>query len=159
MLEKNNKSQIEWLIKIMAKEGFVLDSTIKSFIEIDKFFQLNYKNGELLRRSAFKEHSLSFFVIYHSLTLYIEEILLKIPETKIITEHDEVLNETFYGVLVGNIEVYTLQKLINRAHNGFSHSLYPFYFEVTKSYFNEDFQNSFYEIEKLKPAKVWWQIW
>ncbi len=159
MWEKDNKSQITWLIRIMAENGFNLDSTIHSVIEIDKFFQLNYRNGRLLRHSNFRKHIFSDYVICHSMTLYIEEILQKIPNTKVISDHDEEYNHTVYGLKIGNIEIYTEQKLLERAQYGFSHSLYPYYYEVTKEYFNEDFQESFYEIENLNTLKAWWKIW
>lgn len=159
MWEKDDNSQIEWLIKMMSNEGFNLDLSISSLIEIDRFFQLNYTNGKLLRRSKFRKHFLSDYVIIHSLNLYIENILKKTHAVEEITQYDEILNHAIYGLKVGNLEVYTEQMLIKRAHYGFSHALYPYYYELTKEYLNEDFQEYFFEIQKLKPIKTWWQLW
>lgn len=159
MWEKDNKSQIEWLISVMSENGFNLDYTIHSLIEIDKFIQLNYINGKLLRSSKFRKHTFSDYIICHSLTLYIEKILLKIPEVTEISTYDEIYNQTFYGLRIGNIEVYTEQKIIKRTQNGFSSSLYPYYYELTKQYFNEEFRNSFYETKTLKTLKAWWDFW
>ena len=156
MWEKDDISQIEWLVKMMSTDGYNLDFSISSLIEIDRFFQINYTNGKLLKNSKF--HLFNTFIIIESLHLYIEKILMSIDGVEKIFDYDEKLDHTLHGLKIGDVEIYTGQLLLKRAKYGFSHSLYPYYYELTKQYFNEDFQESFYEIKKIKPTKSWWRI-
>lgn len=158
-MEKDNETQIQWIVKIMAEQGHSLDFSIHSLLEIDKFLQTNFKNSFLSSGSKLKKNIFSDFEIVYSLALYIENILLEIPNTSVITQHDEEYNHTVYGLRIQNkFDVFTEQKLMKRIKNGFSESIYPFYYEITKDYFNEEFDSNFYEIERIKPLKAWWDF-
>ena len=45
-LKEDIKKQSEWTRIAFKSDGYELDYTIHSFIEIDKFFQNNLKNGK-----------------------------------------------------------------------------------------------------------------
>jgi hypothetical protein len=40
------KSQSQWIVKAFAADGFKLDYSIDSIIEVDRFFVANMKNGQ-----------------------------------------------------------------------------------------------------------------
>lgn len=44
-LKEDIAKQSDWLVKTFESEGYKLDYTIHSFIDIDKFFLKNLKNG------------------------------------------------------------------------------------------------------------------
>ena len=45
-LKEDIKKQSEWIIKAFKEDGFNLDGTIESIIEVDRFFTKNLKNGK-----------------------------------------------------------------------------------------------------------------
>lgn len=45
-LKEDIKSQSDWIVKAFEADGFKLDYTIESIIEVDRFFEVNIKNGK-----------------------------------------------------------------------------------------------------------------
>jgi hypothetical protein len=45
-LKEDIKLQSDWIVKAFAADGFKLDYTIDSIIEVDRFFTKNMKNGQ-----------------------------------------------------------------------------------------------------------------
>ena len=45
-LKEDIKTQSDWIVKAFAADGFKLDHTIDSLIEVDRFFIANMKNGQ-----------------------------------------------------------------------------------------------------------------
>lgn len=44
-LREDIKSRSDWIVEAFAADGFKLDFTIDSIVEVDRFFTVNMKNG------------------------------------------------------------------------------------------------------------------
>jgi hypothetical protein len=52
-LKEDIKFQSDWITKAFAEDGFTLDYSIDSIIEVDRFFTKNMKNGQPKKKDDF----------------------------------------------------------------------------------------------------------
>jgi hypothetical protein len=81
-LKEDIKKQSDWIIEAFQVDGFKLDYTIKSFVEIDKFLEKNSKNGNPTNGGRLTKNlgSILFSIgsyIGETLGSYIGETLIK----------------------------------------------------------------------------------
>jgi hypothetical protein len=161
-LKEDLKKQSTWIVNAFAADEYKLDYTIHSFMEIDKFFQDNMKNGRPKRNGRLSTNT---GAILFSISGYIAETFLKnIPGSVLLTDDNDPKGEFNFSVQVPNGNVcWPGQKVIKRMTNGFEDALYPYGFEFAKEYINESFDKEFWQIgketETQSKAKPWWKFW
>ena len=156
------KVQSNWIIKAFKADGLTLDHSINSFIELDKFFQLHAENGQAIKGRRLSKNLGS---IIFSIASYIGETLTKtVPGSVWETDDSDPQGEMNIAVkLPDGTTCWPAHRVIKRFQNGLEDGIYPYGFELTKSIINDDFDDSFWKIEKevkpLEPKKPFWKFW
>lgn len=147
------KNESAWLIEYLKAEGYILDYSIKSFIEIDRYFEINCKDGKPTIGSVLSQDP---GTILFSIGSYIGETLVKnIEGAEWITDDEDPDGAIKASVRFPNgpdslTDCWPGKKAIKRFRNGFEDSIYPFGYELTKNCLNEEFDQSFWELSKPK---------
>ena len=86
------RSQSEWIIRAFAADGFKLDYTIDSIIEIDRFFSKNMKNGQPRKRGRL--YGKGYGPILFSIGAYVgETIIHNVKGSQWITDDNDPQGE------------------------------------------------------------------
>lgn len=144
------KTQSEWVRNVFHKEGFKLDYSLTSFIEIDRFITKYSKGGEAIKGGTLSKNLGS---ILFGISSYVGETLIKnIPNSKWMVDEDDPKGEANISVNFEDGTVsYPGQKVIKRFKNGLEDGIYPYGYNLTKGYLKQDFDNSFWSIEEVEP--------
>lgn len=160
-LKQDIKTQSDWIILALKTDGFKLDYSIQSFIEIDRFFEKNTKDGKPTRGGRLAQN---IGAIIFSIGSYIGEAFIKnVQGTDWITDDNDPNGEITAAIKFpdGNT-VFPMQRVMNRFKNGYSDSIYTYGFEITKNYINEPFNVAFWDIGRKSNQeikKAWWKFW
>lgn len=161
-LKEDIKSQSDWIIKAFAADGYVLDHSIDSIMEVDLFFIENVKDG--VPKKGGRLDAKGFGPILFSIGSYVGETIIRNVEgAEWITDDDPQGELTVSLKLPNGVEMWPIQKVIKRFQNGTEDSVYPYVHAVTKEFtdlpFNEGFWSLPEEAEEVKKAKPWWKFW
>jgi hypothetical protein len=154
------KTQSDWIIKAFKADGYNLDYTIKSFIEIDRFFQKHSKNGRPVPGGRLSQN---LGPIIFSIGSYIGETFIKIDKgAEWITDDNDPQGEVTASVKFSDgSQCWPMQRAMNRFKNGSEDSVYPYGFQIAKEFHSEQFDQGFWLISKDEdnPKKPWWKFW
>ena len=162
-LKDDIKAQSDRIVKAFAADGFRLDHTISSIIEVDRFFTKNMKNGQ--PRKGGRLYGKGFGPILFSIGSYVGETILKnVKGSEWITNDNDPQGElTVYLRLPNHGEIWPIQKVMKRFQNGSEDAIYPYVHMVTKEFtnlpFNEEFWTLTAETDEPEQTKPWWKFW
>ena len=81
------KKQSDWIVQAFKEDGLILDFTIRSFIQIDKFFELHSDNGEPKPGGRLSKN---LGIIIFSIGCYIGETFIRnIPDAVWIADEND----------------------------------------------------------------------
>jgi hypothetical protein len=159
-LKEDIKVQSDWIVKCFNSDGMTLDYTIKSFIQIDMFFEKHSKSGKPTPTGRLSENLGN---IIFSIGGYIGETFIKNAQgAEWITDDNDPKGEISAAIkFPDGMTIWPMQRVMNRLKNGFEDSIYPYGYEFAKNYISEPFDQSFWTInsEKNVEKKPWWKIW
>lgn len=148
------------VVKLFALEKITLDYSIRSFIEIDKFFNKNCKDGKAVKNGPLSKN---LGVILFSFGAYIGETIIKVvPDSAWVPDEIEPNNEVKVSVKLSNgTIIWPVQRVIKRFRDGSSDSIYPYGYEVTKDFSQEAFDERFWSLqnETDHEKEPWWKFW
>lgn len=158
-LYEDIKVHSAWLVNAFKADGLLLDNSIDSIIEIDKFF---YKNmsGNVPKRGG-RLYGSGYGGILFSIGAYVGETIIKnVPESKWITD-DSLEEGTLYVsvILPDGAEIFPVEKVIKRFKNGPEDAIYPYVHQLTQKFTNNKFNDAFWALKEDITTKKWWQFW
>jgi len=159
-LKQDIKKQSDWIIKAFQEDGYKLDYSIKSFLEVDKFFEKHSKNGKPIRGGRLTQN---LGPIIFSIGSYIGETFIKnVKGAEWITDDNDPQGEITATIKFPNgTKCWPIQKAMKRYKNGFEDSVYTYGYELVKEYISEPFEQNFWTINKEENTtiKPWWRFW
>jgi hypothetical protein len=155
------KKQSDWIVKTFDTEGIKLDYTLKSFVQIDKFLELNSKNGKLIPGSKLSQNVDSTIF---SIGSYIGETILKSVQRSAwkLNENDPQVKMTASIKLPDGTVFWPMRKAMRRFQNGSGGSFYAYGHNLIMKYINEPFDQTLENTkskETQKTKKPWWKFW
>ena len=162
-LKEDIKAQSEWIVKAFADDGFKLDHTIDSIIEVDRFFAANMKNGQ--PKKTGRLYGKGFGPVLFSIGSYVGETIIKnIKGAEWITDDNDPEGELKVSLkLPDGGEISPVQKVMKRFQNGSEDAIYPYVHMVTKEFTNLPFNQEFWimtaEKDEPETKKSWWKFW
>ncbi len=166
------KKQSELIVEAFKEDGFYLDYSINSTMQIDKFFFANMEGAEPKKNGRLPKKGVES--ILFSIGSYLGETIIKnIPGSKWVADNNDP--EVEMNVLVklpSGVEVWPIIKVFKRFQVGREESIYPYAYEICKNfagkdYTKEPFDDSFWNLEEdvkteqleKKNSKPWWKFW
>jgi hypothetical protein len=150
----------DWIISAFKEDGLTLDYSIKSFIDIDRFFNEHSVHGKA-KRGGRLSHRLGN--ILFSIGAYIGNSIIKnVPGSVWETNDDDPHGEINIAVkLPDGVIIWPVQRVMKRFKNGPEDSIYVYGHSLTKEFTGEEFEDSYWKIneEVLNSDKPWWQFW
>ena len=162
-LKEDIKAQSEWIVKAFEADGFKLDGSIDSIIEVDRFFTQNMKNGK--PKKGGRLYGKGFGPKLFSIGSYVGETIIKnVKGTEWITDDNDPQGELNVSLKLPNDgEIWPIQKVMKRFQNGSEDAIYPYVHLVTKEFTNLPFKEEFWaliaETDKSEQTKPWWKFW
>jgi len=155
-LAEDIETASDWLVKAFREDHIHLDFSIKSLIEIDKFFNLHAVNGQAVKGGRLSKNLGS---VLFAIASYVGDSLIKaVPGSKWITDDNDPEGEINISVLFPNGSiVWPMQRIMKRFKIGSEESAYVYVYQLTKEFTKEEFDNRYWEL-KEKPEK-WWKFW
>jgi hypothetical protein len=155
-LKEDIITQSDWIIKAFAADGLTLDYSIKSFIEIDKFFNKHStpgkakRGGRLVNRLGSTMFSIASYII--------ETIKKQVPDAVLFADDEAADGEVTMSITLpdGGV-IFPMQRVMKRFENGEEDSIYVYGHQLTKDFTNEPFDDSYWDINKMD--KSWWKFW
>ena len=153
-LKEDIKTQSEWIVEAFKQDGYKLDYSINSFIEIDRFFEDNSLNGEPVKEGRLETNS---GLIVFSIASYIGETFIRTTQNaKWITDDSDPNGEINISIEFGDGAIcWPAQKVIKRYKNGFEDAIYMYGYIMTKDMLNIEFDNSFWELNNNIKSTPW----
>jgi len=155
------KKYSSWTIEIFKSDGFELDYSMNSLIEIDKFIQKHTKNGQPIKGGKlFKNYGGKIF----SIGSYIGETLIQnVTDSKWITNDEDPDGEVNIEVKLANgTRCWPVQRLMKRIKNGLEDGIYPYGVSITGKTADEKYAGHFWNIKTdilpIEPKKAWWKF-
>jgi hypothetical protein len=162
-LKEDIKIQSEWIVKAFAADGFKLDYTIDSIIEVDRFFTVNMKNDQ--PKKGGRLYGKGWGPKLFSIGSYVGETIIKnVNGAEWITDDDDPQGELTVSIKLPNEgEIWPIQKVMKRFKNGAEDAIYPYVHAVTNEFTNLPFREEFWDLTAEKnsaePTKPWWKFW
>jgi hypothetical protein len=144
------------VVQLFELQKTTLDYSIKSFIEIDDFFNKNSKDGKAKEKSIFSEN---LGVVLFCFGSYVGETIIKVvPGSVWVPDEIEPNSEVKASVKLPNgTIIFPVQKIIKRFKEGSIDSIYPYGYEVTKDYLKEPFDERFWKLGDKEEKRPWWK--
>jgi len=161
-LKEDIKTQSDWIVKAFNEDNLNLDYSIKSLVEIDKFFQLHSNNGQPIKGGRLSKN---LGLICFSLASYIGETFIKnVPESTWKTDDEDPQGEFNLSIELPNgTECFPAHRVMKRLKNGLEDGIYPYGHQITKDITGQEFDKSFWAIQEtvkpLEPKKSFWKFW
>jgi hypothetical protein len=162
-LKEDIKAQSDWIVKAFAADGFKLDHTIDSIVEVDRFFVRNMEKGKPKKRGRL--YGKGFGAILFSIGSYVGETIIRnIDGSEWITDDNDLQGELTVSLKLPNgAQIFPIQKIMKRFENGSEDAIYPYVHMVTKEFTNLPFREEFWaltaESDNSKKSKSWWKFW
>jgi hypothetical protein len=152
--------QSTWIVARFSDDGFNLDYTIHSFIEIDRFFNEHSKNGNAVKGGRLEKNLGN---ILFSIGSYIGETMIQtVPGTIWITNDLDPEGEVNAEIkFPDGWTIWPMQRAIRRFKNGEEDSIYVYGHHFIKVRKNESFDETYWDINKNTKQinKPWWKFW
>jgi hypothetical protein len=162
-LKEDIKTQSEWIVKAFQADGFNLDNSIESIIEVDRFFNQNMKGRK--PKKGGRLYGKGFGPKLFSIGAYVGETIIRnVKGSEWITNDNDPNGELNVSLkLPDGGEIWPVQKVIKRFQNGSEDAIYPYVHMVTNEFTNLPFREEFWtltaEIEAPEQTKQWWKFW
>lgn len=155
-LKEDIDKQSQWIVKAFGADGIVLDYSLKSFIEIDKFISKHSSNG-VPKRGGRLAHNLGAVVF--SIAAYVAVTIIRLePGAELVTDDDDPEGELTFSVrLPGGGVIWPCERVLKRLKNGIEDSVYYYGYVVLKDFVSEEFQSDYWE--QVKSKNRWWKFW
>jgi hypothetical protein len=154
-------TQSKWIRNAFSADKLELDFTIRSFIQIDRFFNRHAVKGVPVRGGRLVK---KLGGIIFSIGSYIGETIIKtVPGSMWQTDDNDPEGEVNVSVkLPDGTLIWPMQRAMKRFQNGSEDSIYVYGHEHTKEVTNEPFDQSYWATENKAAApstKQWWKFW
>jgi hypothetical protein len=162
-IKEDIKAQSDWIVKAFRADGFYLDGSMDSIIEVDRFFTLNTKEGKPVKGGRL--HGKGFGPKLFSIGSYVGETITKnVKGAEWVTDDNDPQSElNLYVKLPNDGQIWPILKVMKRFQNGSEDAIYPYVHALTKEFtnlpFNEEFWTLTAEIDEPEPTKYWWKFW
>ena len=162
-LREDIKTQSDWIVQAFAADGFKLDYTIDSIIEVDRFFTVNMKNDQ--PKKGGRLYGKGFGPKLFSIGSYVGETIIKnVKGTDWVTDDNDPQAElNVFLQLPNDGQIWPIQKVMKRFQNGSEDAIYPYVHLVTKEFTNLPFKEEFWtvtaETDEPEQTKPWWKLW
>lgn len=162
-LKEDIKAGSEWIVEAFAYDGFKLDYTIESLVEVDRFFKENMKNDK--PKIDGRLYGKGFGPKLFSIGSYIGETIIKnVNSAEWITDDNDELGEVNVSIKLPNdIYIWPIQKVMKRFKNGSEDSIYPYVHSFTNEFTKLPFKKEFWEViaetDEVEKIKPWWKFW
>ena len=142
-LKEDIKAQSNWIVKAFAADGFKLDYTIDSIMEVDRFFVKNMENGKPKKGGRFYGKRVGS--ILFSIGSYVGETIIKnVSGSEWITDDNDPQGELTVSLKLPNGgQIFPIQKVMKRFQNGSEDAIYPYVYMVTKEFTSLPFKEEF----------------
>ncbi len=132
-----------------------LDKSFESLIDIDKFFNVNTKNGKPIRSGKL---SGNLGAKLFSIGAYVGNCFIEnIKGARWVTNDRDPEGE--FNITIkfpDGGEIYPVQKVMKRLTNGTEDSIYVYAHMVASKYIKLEFDQRYWKKLEKKP---WWKIW
>jgi hypothetical protein len=154
-LKEDINEQANWIVKAFAADGLKLDFTIRSFIEIDRFFIKHSFEGKPKKGGRLASN---LGPIIFSIGAYIGNFIINnVPGSIWETDDEAAGGELTISIkLPDNSVIWPVQRVMKRFKNGLEDSIYVYGHEITKSWTKEEFDSNYWD--KVKEKKEWWKF-
>src|SRR5688572_28245116 len=144
-LKEDIKTGADWMVKAFKDDKIMLDYTIESFIELDKFFIQHSKDGQAVTGGRLSKNLGS---IIFSIGAYVGEAIIRsVPGTEWKTDDADAKGEMNCSLMLPNgIEIWPMQRVMKRFKNGDEDSIYPYGHSATKEFTNKSFNDEFWTL-------------
>ncbi len=162
-LKEDIRIQSEWIVKAFESDGFKLDSSMDSIMEVDRFFIINMKNGKPKKGGRLYGKGIGPKIF--SIGSYIGETIIKnVKGAEWITDDKDPDGELNVSLKLPNgTEIWPIQKVMKRYQTGSEDSIYPYVHIITKEFTNLPFNEKFWtltsEADTKTKVKPWWRLW
>lgn len=162
-LKEDIKTQSEWIVKAFKADGFNLDGSIDSIIEVDRFFIQNMKDGKPVKGGRLSQNG--FGLILFSIGSYVGETIIKnVNGAEWVTDDDDPDAELNVFIKLPNDgQIWPIQKVMKRFENGSEDAIYPYVHSVTTEFTNLPFKEEFWSLtaenDESEQPKPWWKFW
>ena len=162
-LKEDIKAQSDWIVKAFAADGFKLDHTIDSIIEVDRFFAKNMEKGK--PKKGGRLYGKGFGPILFSIGSYVGETIIKnVSGSEWITDDNDPQGELTVSLKLPNGgQIFPIQKVMKRFQNGSEDAIYPYVHMATNEFTNLPFKEEFWilttETDNPEKSKPWWKFW
>ncbi|WP_126243404.1 hypothetical protein [Chitinophaga rhizosphaerae] len=150
----------EWIVQCFGSIQLLLDYSLDSIVHIDGFLQKNIVDAQPVPDSVLASN---FGQILFGLGAYLGETIIRhVPGAVWVLENADPRGEINAVVrFPDGAQIWPMMKIIKRAQNGFEASVYPYAYELTKSYTNGTFNAAFWQISPREaPGKrPWYKFW
>lgn len=138
-----------------------LDFTIRSFIQIDKFFNRHVNEGVAVRGGRLENNPGG---IVFSIGSYVGATIIKtVPGAVWQTDDNDPEGEVNVSVkFPDGTTIWPMQRIMKRFQNGSEDSIYVYGHELTKEFTQDAFDANYWAIENETAdgsRKPWWKFW
>ena len=158
-LKEDIKAQSDWIVKAFQADGFKLDGSMDSIIEVDRFFVQNMKDGK--PKKGGRLYGKGFGPKLFSIGSYVGETIIKnIKGAEWITDDNDPKGELNVSLKLPNDgQIWPIQKVMKRFQNGSEDAIYPYVHMVTTEFTNLPFKEEFWtltaENDEHEQTKPW----
>jgi hypothetical protein len=162
-LKEDIKSQSEWIVKAFGADNYILDYSMDSLMEVDRFFNDQMKDGK--PKKGYRLDTPGFGPILFSIGSYVGETIIKnTTGSSWVTDDDDPKGELTVSLKLPNGgEIWPIQKVTKRFQNGSEDAIYPYAHTFTKEFTKLPFNDKYWTLhsENTEPAKIkpWWKVW
>ncbi|MBS1521335.1 MAG: hypothetical protein JST50_10080 [Bacteroidetes bacterium] len=155
-LKQDVKHHSDWLVKAFREDRINLDYSIKSLIEIDRFFNKHAVKGQAVKGGRLSKN---LGPVLFSIASYVGDCLIKtVPGSDWVTDDKDPEGEINISVVFPNGgTVWPMQRVMKRFKLGSEESIYVYGHMLTKEFTKEEFDSSYWEL-KGESGK-WWKFW
>jgi hypothetical protein len=160
LLEDIDK-QSKWIQNAFSADELNLDFTIRSFIQIDRFFNRHVKDGVAVRGGRLVNN---LGGIIFSIGSYVGATIINtVPGSVWQIDDNDPEGEVNVSVKFpdGTI-IWPMQRIMKRFQNGSEDSIYVYGHQLTKKFTKEVFDQNYWAIENEAAGgsrKKWWKFW
>lgn len=147
-----------WIIKAFAVDRMRLDYTVRSVMEIDKYFQRHARDGKPLPGGRLQRN---IGHILYCLGVYTGEVVVKqAAGSRWNAIEDDPEGEFHAQIILPDGQVINpMQAVWNRFKKGDDQALYPQWHALLEPYTQEPFDESFFQLIPPKEEKFRWTWW
>jgi hypothetical protein len=155
-LKEDLKKYSELIVSGFAEDQMNLDYSIRSLIDIDRFFNENSINGKPMRGGRL---SRNLGVVLFSIGAYVGNSIIKNVEgARWVADDNDRSGEINVSVEFPNGSIiWPVQKVMKRLKNGSEDSIYVYGYQLTKDYIKEEFDDKYWDLKETKKSR--WKFW